>query len=787
MEDGHYLTLTGFYVRACTESGEEPTNYTYDNWNRLTNVTNPDSTTNSRAYDNDNNVTQEVDENGHSTTTTYDGLNHPIEVDRQVDSSPSDDILNYEYYDAVGDRTSIVNGQNETTIYTYDQRRECVETNYPDGEYQECDYNGDGKIVWSTDYNGNHTTYTYDADDRLTNTNFHDGTAYRNTWRSDGVRTALLDSTGTTSWTVNGAKQITQVIEPASGATLSYTYDSSGRKKTLKYGAQTWTFNYDSFNRPASVGQAIGDATPVSFLYNLNCSVQQETLGAGGLTEAFSYDNRGRTVGILYQLSGATQQQTTYTHDGVGNVSTYQDDITGGVSMTTTYGYDSANRLISEARTGGATYNNSYVYDKDGNRKSLIRNGTTNLYSVDSNDNFLSGDGYTVPGYNYHGDPTELLGCGTTSTYQFTYDLSDRPTLLLLPGSIPVFYTYDGDGHRVSKRVGSQTTYYVYDGDAVVAEVSPAAITTYELPGIGYVSANGTSITQNYYQDNSQGSTLSVRASAGTLQSQNEYDAYGVNYSLVAGPHTDFGYVGSKGYVTDDESGLLELGHRYYLPILGRFLTQDPIGQKDDLNLYAYCKNNPALGVDPTGCDVRVYCFYGHRGWSWNPIDWGTATWGSHAMLEVDTPIGPVTGSYAGTWSTDLVTQGELNQPDIYEHGAGCTVNGWDIHTTPQQDAAVFALWARWSNMSTKQLLAYLKTGSEENCAIDGITWKLGQFNAEYPYAWCCSIAGFGIEAAGVPCDDNLTPAGLDQEMLGDSGSFGFPDITQIPMQGQGP
>jgi len=576
-------------------------NYTYDNWNRLTTVTNPDSTTNSKVYDNDSNVTQEIDENGHTTTTTYDGLNHPIEVDRQVDSSPGDDIINYEYYDAVGDRTSIVNGQNETTIYTYDQRRELVETNYPDGEYRECDYNGDGKVIWSTDYNGYHTTYTYDADDRLTYTNFHDGTAYLNTWRSDGIRTALADSTGTTSWTVNGAKQITQVIEPASGATLTYTYDSSGRKKTLKYGAQTWTYNYDSFNRPSSVGQSIGDATPVSFAYNLNSSIQQETLGAGGLSTAYTYDTRGRTLGILNKLSTATQQQTAYTYDGVGNVNTYQDDITGGASMTTTYGYDYANRLISEVRTGGATYNNSYAYDKDGNRKSVTRNGTTNFYTVDSNDKFLSGDGYTVPSYNFHGDPTALQGCGTTSTYQFTYDLSDRPTMLLLPGSIPVSYTYDGDGHRVSKRVGSQTTYYVYDGDTVVAEVAPTAAITYELPGIGYVSPNGSVITQSYYQDNSQGSTLSVRGSTGTLQSQNEYDAYGISYPLVAGPHTDFGYVGSKSYVTDTETGLLELGHRYYLPILGRFLTQDPSGQKDDLNLYAYCHENPVTGIDPEG------------------------------------------------------------------------------------------------------------------------------------------------------------------------------------------
>lgn len=30
-------------------------------------------------------------------------------------------------------------------------------------------------------------------------------------------------------------------------------------------------------------------------------------------------------------------------------------------------------------------------------------------------------------------------------------------------------------------------------------------------------------------------------------------------------------------------------------------MTQDPSGQKDDLNLYAYCHDNPVTGVDPQG------------------------------------------------------------------------------------------------------------------------------------------------------------------------------------------
>ena len=74
------------------------------------------------------------------------------------------------------------------------------------------------------------------------------------------------------------------------------------------------------------------------------------------------------------------------------------------------------------------------------------------------------------------------------------------------------------------------------------------------------------------------------------------YDTFGVVITETETVDNPFRYAG---YWYDSETGLYYLMARYYNPVNGRFLSEDPA--RDGYNWYVYCDNNPIIYTVVTG------------------------------------------------------------------------------------------------------------------------------------------------------------------------------------------
>jgi len=88
--------------------------------------------------------------------------------------------------------------------------------------------------------------------------------------------------------------------------------------------------------------------------------------------------------------------------------------------------------------------------------------------------------------------------------------------------------------------------------------------------------------------------------------------------------------VGFTGHITDTETGLTYMHARYYDPVIGRFLSPDPVGFAEAgpgyFNRYAYVMNDPVNATDPTG----MYA----RGSGWTDEEWNKFNEAQNAAAE---------------------------------------------------------------------------------------------------------------------------------------------------------
>ncbi len=222
-------------------------------------------------------------------------------------------------------------------------------------------------------------------------------------------------------------------------------------------------------------------------------------------------------------------------------------------------------------------HSGTYTFTDPKVRIELICNGygsaVTDTYSYDAHDKLTGISGGTNKSYGYdsNGNCTSVtVGSSVTS---LTYDVENRVTAITYPGSTTNSFAYNGEDLQNAEgrqQLARRTMFVTVPLRQARFSKTVAAVYT---PGLSERRGSAS----KFLHADALGSTRGITDSTQAVTDSMLYDAFGNTLSRTGTTPTPFGFVGKSQYQSDSDSSLQLLGHRYYDPSIGRFLSQDPI------------------------------------------------------------------------------------------------------------------------------------------------------------------------------------------------------------------
>ncbi|MFI8223962.1 RHS repeat domain-containing protein [Pseudomonas sp. NPDC085632] len=353
--------------------------------------------------------------------------------------------------------------------------------------------------------------------------------------------------------------------------------------------------------------------------------------------------------------SGAVLQDFEYFYDPVGNITRIEDHafqpryfanqlIDGHRDFT----YDSLYRLTSATGYDDAppsdipglpqpsdpsnrlNYSQTYRYDNGGNLIELrhVRNGNpfTRQMCIDPNSNrgvrWKTGD--DLPDFDRlfdrHGNQLELKQ-GPTLHWNARDELESVPLVTRKNSNNDAEHYHYSQGQRVFKchEWFTDTTRHFHQvrylpGLEIRTKDNGEELHVIILGNascLHWVSANPDSIENTqlrYSLKDHLGSCVIELDQQADVISEEGYYPFGETAWMAARHEVEVRYKFIRYSSKEmDVSGLYYYGERYYAPWLQRWISADPNGDVDGLNLYAMVGNNPLLYVDRTGGKRAVF------------------------------------------------------------------------------------------------------------------------------------------------------------------------------------
>ncbi|WP_407077921.1 polymorphic toxin-type HINT domain-containing protein [Streptomyces sp. NPDC126499] len=201
---------------------------------------------------------------------------------------------------------------------------------------------------------------------------------------------------------------------------------------------------------------------------------------------------------------------------------------------------------------------------------------------------------------NVNATPIVLASCDTASTAQQWLPQNDTR------------HVYGPGGIRLLTIKGKQATLHLGEAEVTVQQGGVLVSTqrTYTVPGgaiLRRAYGTGSDVLEAATTDHQGSVYTEVALYGGQSVRVRKQDPFG-NERGTAGANLQT-HRGFLGQTRDDSSGYQPLGVRLYDPVVGRFLSVDPVLDLNDplqSNGYGYAHNNPVTYSDPTGLAISL-------------------------------------------------------------------------------------------------------------------------------------------------------------------------------------
>lgn len=460
---------------------------------------------------------------------------------------------------------------------------------------------------------------TYDALNRPTTMTSPDGSVARQRYNQAGLLESLqvnLRRAGAFSDLIRrityNAKRQREVIEYGNGARTACTYDPltfrltrlETRRSSDQARLQDLNYVFDPIGNITSVrddaqetvffrNQAVTPSSRYAYdaIYRLTTADGRQYAGIPGSLQT-TFDDSSRINQPLPSDGHAMlRYHEEYGYDSVGNILSMRHS-TGSHSWSRHYGYSGGetrpcNNHLIETRIGQDA--ERYEYDASGN---MTRMPHLPGMQWDFKDQLRATRAQVVDGAR--GETTYYIyDCGGQRVRKVTERASgSRLRERAYLGSFEFYREYDSVGRTMLER----ETLHVMDAGRRVAMFET------NTRNDGAAVQQPTSLQRLQLTNHLASAMLELDGEASVI-SYEEYFPFGSTSfqavdRFIRAARKRYRYTGKE---RDDETELYYHGARYYAPWLGRWTSSDPLGLADGVNPYAYVRNSPITGNDPSG------------------------------------------------------------------------------------------------------------------------------------------------------------------------------------------